>query len=407
MSIQAEAHDFNPMISPDREDPTAFYKWARDENVIPFSEALGAYLVTRYEDLRAVALDVGTFSSFPSVGSVWDNPPEVVAALEGCLPEMTNLINTDEPDHAPLRRVFQLAFSRKRVEALLPVMEARATELVDRFDGDHAAELVAQFAKPYVRYMISRAVGVDEGDMARVDAWNQSWITLFNPMAPIEEKLAAAEDYKQYERYCIELMRQRRQERRDDLASDLMHGAEDVEPVSIPQAVYLFRGANAAGFDTTRDAIMSTVLNMMRERELWDRAADDRRQIVKIVEESLRRDAPHRGLMRLATRDAEINGKHIPAGARLLLLFGSGNLDERQYENPGILDLERDNPRAHLAFGLGLHQCCGAMMARAEAATGIEVLRRRLPDLALAPGYQPVYEASYFFRSLERLDVVW
>jgi cytochrome P450 len=405
--VLAESREFNPMVCPHRDDPNPFYKWSREEEPISYSSALGAYVVTRYDDLQSIANDPDTFSSLPAVPSVWNNPPEVVEALEGCIPEAVSLVNTDEPKHMPVRRVFELTFSGRRVRRLSGAMHDRANELVDRFEADGSADLVTQFANPYVRHVLSLAIGIPPEDIEKVDAWVRSWMTLFSPLLPVEEKLRAVKDYKDYEQYALDLIEQRRRDRRDDLVSDMVHGGDGVDPVSLEDALYLFRGANSAGFDTTRDTIGATVLMLMQNRDLWDRELSDRRRISRVIEEALRKDSPHRGLMRKATRDVDIHGVAVPAGSLLLLLFGSGNRDERIFADPDRADIDRPNIREHLAFGHGLHHCVGAPLARAEAATAIEVLRTRLPQMHLAPHYTPSYEASYFFRSLERLEVTW
>lgn len=402
-----EIQEFNPMVSPHREDPHLFYRWSRDEQPVTFSETLNAWMVTRYEDLRAIVNDPESFSSAPAIPSVWNNPPEVLSALEGCVPEHETLVNTDEPQHDPIRKAFDLAFTGRRVRALAPEMEARANDLIDGFIEDGRADLVGQFANPYVRYVLSLAIGIPKGGIERIIKWNQAWMTLLVPLAPLELKLEAAKEYKAYESYALDLIDQRAADPRDDLVSDLINGADNIPPVSREDALYLFRGANSAGLDTTRDTITSSMLLMMRNRDLWESSSVDPRKIARVIEETLRIDAPHRGLMRMTTREVTIAGTTLPKGALLLLLFGSGNRDERKFPNPDVVDIHRDNVRDHLAFGHGIHHCPGAPLARAEVRTAIEVLQRRIPGITLAPDYEPTYEASYFFRSLERLDVMW
>jgi cytochrome P450 len=402
-----DVQEFNPMVSPHREDPHLFYRWSRDERPVTFSATIGAYMVTRYEDLKAIVADPDTFSSLPAVPSVWNNPPEVLTALEGCVPEHASLVNTDEPQHDPIRKAFDLAFTGRRVRALGPEMEAKANELIDGFLPQGSADLVSKFAKPYVRHVLSLAIGVPKEDIPRIQAWNDAWMTLFSPLLPLEDKLEAAKQYKDYEAYALDLIDQRRSEPRDDLVSDLINGADGVEPVSREDALYIFRGANSAGFDTTRDTITSSILMMMRNRDFWDGSIGDQRRVTRVIEETLRLDAPHRGLMRLTTRDTELAGTPLSAGSVLLLLFGSGNRDERHFPEPDVADIDRDNVRDHLAFGHGIHHCPGAPLARAETRTAIQVLQERIPSLQLAAGFEPTYEASYFFRSLEHLHVTW
>jgi cytochrome P450 len=133
---------------------------------------------------------------------------------------------------------------------------------------------------------------------------------------------------------------------------------------------------------------------------------DPTRTIVKVIEEALRRDAPHRGLFRITTREVELGGTLLPQGSLLLLLFGSANRDPGVFPDPDTVDLDRDNVRSHVAFGKGLHVCPGAPLARAEIRVAVETLFTRLPNLRLADGYQPTYIASYFFRGLESLDAL-
>lgn len=178
--------------------------------------------------------------------------------------------------------------------------------------------------------------------------------------------------------------------------------------MSDDQAQNLLRGARVAGYDTTRDAITSTILVLLQNPDLWKAASTgEQRTIPKVIEETLRRDAPHRRLMRITTRDVELGGTQLPAGVPLLLLFGSGNRDEHKFPDPDAVDIDRPNVRDHLAFGTGMHVCPGAPLARAEIRVAMEALIQALPNLRLAAGHQATYVASYFFRGLETLPVTW
>lgn len=134
---------------------------------------------------------------------------------------------------------------------------------------------------------------------------------------------------------------------------------------------------------------------------------DPTRALMQATEEALRRDAPHRGLFRVTTREVELGGTMLPQGSPLLLLFGSANRDETVFPDPDAVDLDRSNVHEHVAFGRGLHQCPGAPLARAEIRVALPTLFDRFPDLRLAPDWSPTYIASYFFRGLESLRVTW
>jgi cytochrome P450 len=401
--------DFNPMISPHREDPHVFYREARSRPV-EFSPSIGAYLVTRYADLVTVLDDPQTFSSRAALPMIYDNPPEVTDVLRaGGVPETTMVVNEDEPDHIRFRRVFDAGFTGARVRAMVPLMRERAAALIDGFAADGRADLVAGYAVPFVQAVISAVIGFPAQDTARIQEWTDDVNLLWNMLAPVDARVEAARRMADYTRYLQALIDDRRARPQPDLISDLVHGANGYPGVPDEYVHNMIRGAaRVAGFDTTRDAITATLLIMLENPGLGRLIlADPARMIPKLTEEALRRDAPHRGLFRITTREVELGGTTLPAGAPMLLLFGSGNRDETTFPHPDEVDLDRPNVRDHLAFGRGLHSCPGAPMARAEIRVALETLIRQLPGLRLADGYQPVYIASYFFRGLESLAVTW
>lgn len=400
--------DFNPLVSPHREDPHLFYRAAR-ARPLQMSPTLGAYMVTRYDDLVAVIDDPDTFSSAAAVPKIYSNAPEVVEILrEGGVPETNAVVNDDEPEHTPKRRVFDAGFTGARVRAMLPTMHETAEQLIDAFEPGRA-DLVADYAIPFVQRVISAIIGFPPEDTDRIQQWTDDQNTLWNPLASAEAQKAAATRFVEYTRYLQALIDDRRANPRDDLLSDMVHGANGYPGVPDEYTHTAVRGAaRVAGFDTTRDAITSTVLAVLQNPDIRDRVlADPVKTIPRATEEVLRRDAPHRGLFRVATRDTELNGVPLKAGSMLLLLFGSGNRDESVFSDPDAVDLDRANVRRHLAFGRGIHVCPGKPMALAEIRVALEHLFARLPDLRLADGYEPLYIASYFFRGLERLDVTW
>lgn len=400
--------EFNPMTSPHRENPHLFYEAARKHG-ITFSRALGAYMVTRYADIKKVLDDPETFSSRAALPKIYDNPPEVTEELRaGGVPETTMVVNEDEPEHRRFRRVFEAAFTPPRVRAMLPRMQQRANELIDAF-GDNRADLVADYAAPFVRTVIDTVIGFPEEDGDRIQAWTEDVDTLFNTLAPVENRVQAAKRLGEYTRYLQALIDDRRAKPREDLLSDLIHGTKGYPGLEDDYVHNIVRGAaRMAGFDTTRDAITAAALLILQDPPLRARLlGDPEGTIPKLVEEALRRDAPHRGLFRITTREVELGDTTLPQSSVLLLLFGSGNRDESLFPDPDDVNLDRPNVRDHLAFGRGIHSCPGAPMARTEIRVALETLLQRVPGLRLVDGYQPTYIASYFFRGLESLDVTW
>ncbi|SNR53096.1 Cytochrome P450 [Haloechinothrix alba] len=406
-SAQAE-FDFNPMVSPHRENPHLFYRDAR-QRPVTLSPSIGAYMVTRYDDIKAVLDDPESFSSAAALPWIYDNPPEVVAELRAAnVPETTMVVNEDEPRHRQMRALFDAGVSGARVRSLLPVMRDRANELIDRFTGG-SAELVSEYAIPFVQTVINAVIGFPPEDAEQIQTWTDDVNTLWNQLAPVSDRVAAARRLGEYTRYLQSQIDDRRAHPRDDMISVLVHGTDQFDGLADDYVHNIIRGAvRVAGFDTTRDAITATVLVALQNPDILERVtAEPTQTIMKVTEEALRRDAPHRGLFRITTRDVELGGTALPQGSPLLLLFGSANRDESVFSDPDAVHLDRPNVRDHLAFGKGLHSCPGAPLARAEIRIALETLFNRMPELRLADGYEPTYIASYFFRGLESLQVRW
>ena len=404
----AVSFDFNPMVSPYREDPHIFFRQARSRPVA-LSPTIGAYMVSRYADVMTVLHDPTTFSSTETLPQLYDNPPEAVAELRaGGVPQEGFVTNEDEPAHAHTRALFDIAVGGRRIRSLLPLMQQRADELIDNL-GDGPADLVSQYATPYVERIVNALVGFPIEDTERVRRWTTDFLVMMNPLAPLEDKVAAARELGDYTCYLQALIEERRAYPQDDMISVLVHGAEGLDGVSDDYVHSIVRAAGRiGGFETTRDLITATVLLTLQHPEVREGIGEHPlRTITSATEETLRRDAPVRGLFRTATREVELGGTLLPQGARLLLLFGSANRDETVFPDPDAVVLDRPNAHDHVGFGQGLHVCSGAPLARAETRIALETLFRRLPGLELAEDYRPDYTADYYFRSLASLRVRW
>jgi cytochrome P450 len=136
---------------------------------------------------------------------------------------------------------------------------------------------------------------------------------------------------------------------------------------------------------------------LAREPALWP----------AFVEEVLRLEAPTQALFRTAKVDVTLHGVTIPAGKHVQILYGSANRDPAAFSNPDAIDLERENVRGHLAFGLGIHFCPGAPLARTDTLVALEALTQRLPDLRLVPGAPLKHTPHFFLRGYQAVHCAW
>ncbi|TDV48667.1 cytochrome P450 [Actinophytocola oryzae] len=400
--------DFNPMVNPHQEDPHPFYRRARTRSVM-FSPSVDAYLVCRYTDVHAVLDDPETFSARLAFPFIYDNPPEVVAELRaGGVPEQRRLVDEDSPRHRQIRALIDVGFSAQRIRSLMPVVWRRAEELVDRFTGG-TADLVAEYAGPYVQGIINAVIGFPVEAAERVETSTLDSFTLSNPAAPVEAKIDAARRLGEFTRYLQALVDARRAAPRDDLISVLVHGADGIPGLAQDGAVHgIIRGTRIAGFPTTRDAITATTLLALQNPAVHEGILREPTQtIIKATEEALRRNPPNRGVFRVTTREVELGGTRLPQGARVLVLFDSANRDDTVFPDADAVVLGRPNVHDHVSFGRGLHACPGAPVARAEIQVALRTLFGRLPGLRLADGFEPTYRAIHLVRGLESLRVQW
>ena len=401
--------DYNPFVEPHRSAPYAFYDWAVREAPLVYSNMMGAYIVTRYDDVIAILKDPRRFSSRHAVPSLLGNPPEVVEILRTSgVPERNMAVNADAPVHPRLRRILSRSMTPERIKAFEPAVRAIAHELIDAFIGQGRAELAEAYVNLLPRMVISMVLGSPRQDIPRVDGWVGDMLTLMNPTAPLEIKLAAARQMVEYDRYVLELIRERRAARRDDILSDLIHNpCEEYEPLSDSELVAIFREQRLAGVDTTRGLIANAILNLMGHPEHWEAVRRDPSKVPAVLEETLRRNSPSRGTLRTTTEDVELRGVQLPKGSHLLLLFGAASRDPAHFSHPEKFDVARENIADHLGFGRGTHFCAGVVLGRLEGRVAIEAIAERLPGLALAPGFEVRYLPSQIFVNIERLDVTF
>ena len=195
----------------------------------------------------------------------------------------------------------------------------------------------------------------------------------------------------------------RRAEPRDDLVSVLLKSEVEGQLLSDPDFDAFFLLLLVAGNETTTNLIGNTLLASMAHPEQLERVRRDPRLVPSLVEEGLRYCGPIQFLYRHATRDVELAGVPIPAGSLVLPLLASANRDERQFEDAGRFDVTR-NAQGHLGFGLGIHFCLGASLARLEARVALEELLARYARFEPAEG-RVEYIDSFLVRGPKRLPL--
>ncbi|HEU5160928.1 MAG TPA: cytochrome P450 [Streptosporangiaceae bacterium] len=360
-----------------------------------------AWLIARYQDVRAVLGDAAGFSN--SSEAVRD----YVAAVAGeetaeRLPlSGPSLIGYDPPVHTRLRRMVAPRFTVKRMRSLQPRIEAIVAEHLDAMaEAGAPADLLEAFALPMSSLVICELLGVPYDDRAAFQRRGSAQLDLDLDLAG---RQAA---FDESHAYMADLVRGHRAGPGDNLLGALVreHGDELSDEELTELATLLL----VAGHETTANMLALGTLLLLRHPDQLALLRDDPSIAEGAVEELMRYlSIVHTGVVRTALRDVTIAGTRIKAGDAVMCSLPSANRDESVIADPDVLDLTR-KPTAHVAFGHGIHHCLGAPLARLELRIAFPALLRRFPGLRLAVPFEELrYRPLSVVYGVRSLPVTW
>ena len=393
--------------------PRAYYAAMRSLDPVHWDEKLDMYLVSRYEDIAAIQQDPITYSVNKGYHSQQAKgfQQEFQQILEreggGYFPDA---IMSDPPYHTRIRKLMEKAFSAHRVKELEPRITRVVIDLIDSVADRGKADAVQDFAVPLTVRIICEQLGLDWNMKDRIARWSIAVTAQIGRMQDRAQMLGHAREICDLQHYLIAKMREREADPREDMISDLVH-ARDAEgqALTFAEAVSLIRALLIAGNETTATALGNLFYILATRPEivsLLQASVDDDRLMNRFVEELLRIEPPVRGLSRMTTREVELGGKTLPAGAHLLLMYASANDQEDVFPDPRRFDLDRPNIGRHLSFGGGVHRCIGLALARMEIKVAAREIIRRIGDIELAIAPEEIrYLPTVATQSIERLPI--
>ncbi|MFE4665638.1 cytochrome P450 [Streptomyces sp. NPDC056716] len=312
------------------------------------------------------------------------------------------MLDLEPPDHTRIRRLVSKAFTPRTVERLKPYVERLAGELVDDLVRRGGGDLLAEVAEPLPVAVIAEMLGIPEGERAPLRPWSADICGMYELKPSPETAERAVRASVEFSEYLRELIAERRKEPGEDLISGLIEAHDEgdrlTEQEMISTAVLLLN----AGHEATVNATVNGWWALFRNPDQLAALRADHSLVPSAVEELMRYDTPLQLFERWVLDDIEIDGRLIPRGSELALLFGSANHDPAVFRAPGRLDLTRaDNP--HISFSAGIHYCIGAPLARIELAASMTALLEKAPTLRLAA--DPRRKPNFVIRGLEGLSV--
>ncbi len=377
MSTVSEAPvEFDPFSSEFFDDPYDLYRRMRDHAPVYFNEKYGFWALFRYEDVCRAHKEWQTFSSSHGVDlSTLSKPPELIRQLH-------SIIMMDPPDHDRLRALVSRVFTPRAVTSLEPMIREVITTFIEPFDDAEEFDAVADFSAPFPVEIISRMLGVPEGDRQQIRHWLD--IGLHREPGQMDPTPEGIEAQMQSSAYFQQLVADKRVHPGDDMITRLIEVEVDrgdgertrLDDGEIAGFMGLLGGAGA---ETVTKLVGNAVVLFHRNPEQWRKVLDDRSRVPGAVEEILRYWPPSQYQGRFAVREAEYSGVTVSPGHPTILITGSATRDERFYDEPDVFDVERP-PSLSIGFGYGIHSCLGAALARMESRIAIEELAKRWPS---------------------------
>ncbi len=389
------------------ESPFAFYDWLRREAPIFELARAGYRVVAPYALVRETALAVEDYSSnIVAVLTAHADSLPTLLDLTGMNPIVDVLATVDPPRHGAQRRLANQAFSAERVAALEADVRARAERLVDAASASAATDWLPALAVALPMGTIVKLLGLPADDLERLRAWSDATVATVNGLLDADGFAAAAMQAIELADYLRAHCAAARRADRADLVGELGRMVGDgPEQLSEDEVLSIVFQLFVAGNDSTASLIASALRLMVEDAALQTELRARPERIPAFVEETLRLESPFQGHFRVARRDTVLGGQAIAAGTRLMLLWAAANRDASVFPNPDAVDLDRPNLRNHLAFGVGIHHCIGATLARRQAQIALEVALARTAWLESAWSAPPSHVPSFFVRRLTSLPV--
>lgn len=389
-------------------NPFPFYRQIRGEEPVCYSPEAGAWLVSRYQDVRAVLAQPELFSSGDIKRPMSAIAPATVEILkQGYYPMLPSAVNSDGLNHRRFREPYVKALVPERIAGYEAYMRQTCIDLLDSFAAARRFDVIADFASPLTLEIILHIIGIPRERMADAKQWGGDLMTLICIPLTEERQIPCAHGLVAFQRFIAELIAERQRAPREDLISEMIsYQVPGTPALNTEELISALCGFLMAGQKTPIDMFGNGLMLLLDPIERWHELCAHPEQIPATIDEILRYDGPVHALSRTATADVVLGGVALPAGARLLLLCGSANRDEAQIPQADTFDPTRA-PTKHVAFGHGSHYCVGAPLARLLGKVVFEELTLRLPNLHLVPQQRLEHVPALQFRGYRRIDVAW
>jgi pimeloyl-[acyl-carrier protein] synthase len=358
----------------------------REEDPVYWSDAIGGWVLTGYDDIMVSFKSTSHFSNENRLGKAMAYlTPEKQDKYKPFADHYAtkSLLHSDPPDHTRMKALITREFNAKVVEQMKPKIQETVDSLIDKVLARGSMDIVSELASPLPISVIAQILGVPHSDHHLFKIWADDLLAFQGVNKPSENDLDRAQKAIVHMRpYIREMIEARKIKPQDDLISKFAEEEGKAGRISETELISTTVTLFVAGQETTISLIANTIYTLLSHPDQLALLRQNPDLLASTIEESLRYESPITRQPRLMKEDIELHGKHLKKGQMAFQMLNAANRDPAYFTDPDKFDIKRENNK-HLAFGYGIHFCVGAVLARVEGAIAIGTAIKRLPNLRL------------------------
>jgi len=409
VSADARSHAYSlPLDAIDVSDPQLYH----DDTWYPYFERLrredpvhytpqspyGPYwAVTKYKDIVKVEVNHKVFSSSDEVGGIMIND-----APKGM--ERTSFIRMDPPEHDEQRKEVSSTVNPVTLAKMEDLIRTRTNMILDGLPRGETFNWVERVSIELTSMMLATLFDYPIDQKRKLIRWSDTFICDVNaPDAPVHSEEERFAEQVRFAEHMNEIWEDRAKKPKSfDVISILAHG-EATKRMTLRQRMGILILFLVGGNDTTRNSMSGGLWGLSQHPEEFAKLRANPDLVTSLVPEIVRWQTPVIHMRRTALEDAEVGGKMIRKGDKVVVWYVSGNRDDTAIENPDRFIVDRRRPREHMSFGFGIHRCLGNRLAEMQLRILWEEVLRR--DLQIEVLDKPVYAYSNFLRAVRSIPV--
>ena len=378
----------------------------RQEEPVYWSDGIGGWLLTRYDDILISFKQTTHYSNENRLGKAVEYlPPERRAKFKPFEDHYATkgLLHSDPPDHTRLRALVTREFTVMIVEKMRPRIQEVVDGLLDAAEKNGRMDVVPDLAAALPVQVIAEILGVPPPDRYLIRKWTDHILRFQGVNKPSEADLSRAQDaLMEMRAYIKSMINERRRQPRGDLMGKFVAAESEGQRLSEAELINTCVTLFTAGHETTLSLISNTIYTLLANSDQYELLRHEPGLLESAIEESLRYESPVSRQSRLMKDNTELAGKKLKKGEIVFQMLNAANRDPAYFADPDKFDVQRKKNR-HIAFGQGIHFCVGAALSRAESTIAVGTALKRFPNLRLVddkPDWDVSKRNSRVLRSL-------